>query len=188
MIGVAEEAHTAPLGQGRPWLSERRPAPSRSDDPRWLRLEADPTLVSHARRYAAGRMAKAGLQEERLVEDVRLVTSELVTNAMRATEKYADVRGRPWEPYEKPVAIRVECRPGWVHLLVTDPDPRMPEPEPRDFLDEFGGRGLTITESVGALMWIMPGRYGKTVHVVITRTGVELTPDEQDKLRRRVIV
>ena len=188
MIGVAEETHSAHRPQGQPWLSERRPAPAPLVDPRWLRLPADPTLVSHARRYAVETLNRAGIGDERLVEDVRLVTSEIVTNAMRVAEKYVNIRGRPWEPYEKPVAIRVECRPAWVHLLVTDPDPELPAPEPRDFLDEFGGRGLTIVDSVAALRWIMPGTYGKTVHVVITRTNLELTADERDKLLRRVIL
>jgi anti-sigma regulatory factor (Ser/Thr protein kinase) len=123
------------------------------------------------------------------VEDIRLIVSEATTNAMRAAERYAiEVRRRPWEPHEKPVALRVECRSRWTHLLVIDPDPRPPEPAPRDFLDEFGGRGLAIIESVAALMWMVPGKYGKTFHVVVTHPGVELTPDEKGALMQRVIM
>jgi anti-sigma regulatory factor (Ser/Thr protein kinase) len=152
---------------------------------RWRRLRADRTLVRDAREYALAVVAGAGIQDDGLIEDVRLVVSEVVTNAMRAAERYAASRGRAWAPYEAPVSLRIECRPSWIHLLVTDPDPEMPDPEPRDLLDETGGRGLTIVDAVCDLWWVRPGSYGKTFHVVIARPGARITPDEAERLKTR---
>jgi anti-sigma regulatory factor (Ser/Thr protein kinase) len=148
----------------------------------------EPALVGDAREHALAVVAGAGIQDDGVIEDVRLVVSEVVTNAMRAAERYAASRGRPWAPYETPVSLRVECRPGWIHLLVTDPDPAMPHPAPRDLMDETGGRGLTIVDAVGDLSWVSRGSYGKTFHVVIARFGTRITPDEAERLRTRVIL
>jgi anti-sigma regulatory factor (Ser/Thr protein kinase) len=171
---------------GRPVVGQETPLPR--PEQRWLRLPRNPALVHDARDYAVASMAEAGVQEPTLVGDVRLLVSEAITNAMRAAERYARERGRPWESYEYPVGLRVVCRPRWVHLLVTDPDPQVPEPEPRDLLDEEGGRGFTIIQQFAALSWFTPGTYGKTFHVVATRTTVTLTPDDVRQLRQRMIM
>lgn len=167
-------------------MASKGPA-SRQAKPQWMRMTSGPMMVREARRYAAEVLAQAGIGDQGLVEDVRLVVSELVTNAMRAAERLAVTRGASWASYERPVALRVECRPRWVHLFVVDPDPQMTKPTTRDVLDE-GGRGITIVESVGALHWYVPGTYGKTVHAVVTRSGAKLTDREIDQLRQRMIL
>lgn len=170
-----------------PSFMEPETPPLQQAEPRWMRMAIDPTLVREARRYAAAVLSRADIGEERLVGDVRLVVSELVTNAMRAAERFARARGIPWAPYERPVALRVECRPAWVHLFVIDPDPQMAEPKARDVLDE-GGRGIAIVEAVGALHWHVSGTYGKTVHAVVPRSAAKLTDREVDQLLRRAIL
>ncbi len=154
---------------------------------RWLRLPPDPALVREARDHAMAAMTQAGVREEGLLGDVRLLVSEAVTNAVRAAERHAVARGRPWASYELPVALRVDCRPRWVHLLVIDPDPQVPNPAPRDLLDETGGRGMAIIEEFAALWWFRPGTYGKTLHAVAVRPGEVLTSEEIGRaaVRRR---
>jgi hypothetical protein len=132
-------------------------------------------------------MAEAGVLDEEHVYDVRVTTSEIVTNAMRVAAEYGVTRGRPWVEYERPVALRVECRPAWTHLFVTDPDPWEPEPEDRDFLDEFGGRGLKIVGATG-IWWVTIGTYGKTFHAVVPRAGIQITLEEIEQLKLRAIV
>ncbi|MGI5233771.1 ATP-binding protein [Actinoallomurus sp. CA-142502] len=122
-----------------------------------------------------------------IAEDVQLIVSELVTNAMRAAQRFAVNRGVGWAWYERPVALRVIYRPAWVHLIVVDPDPVVPDPAPADLLEE-NGRGLSIVDSVAALHWWMPGDHGKACHVVVTREQTPLKPEEADMLRRRVIL
>lgn len=181
-----EQPRTVTPPQGNPVVGRETPPPRPGQ--RWLRLPPSPALVADARDYAVASMAEIGVQEPTLVGDVRLLVSEAITNAMRAAERFAGERGRPWQPYEYPVGLRVVCRPMWVHLLVIDPDPQVPEPEPRDLLDEEGGRGFTIIEQFAALSWFTPGTYGKTFHVVATRPTVTLTPDEVRQLKQRVIM
>jgi anti-sigma regulatory factor (Ser/Thr protein kinase) len=186
VIVVTEKPPTANLSPGQPVVVRRKPLPYRARG--WLRLPPDPVLVREARNFATAVMDEAGVQEKTLVGDVRLLTSEAVTNAMRAAERYATNRGRSWRPYEFPVALRVVCRPLWVHVLVIDPDPEEPKRQQRDPLDELGGRGLQIIEEFAALWWFRPGTYGKTLHMVVTRPGVDLTPGEIRLLKNRVIM
>jgi Histidine kinase-like ATPase domain len=165
----------------------RREPRLRVAPPTWLRLVADPQLVRVARDHAAAVMAEAGVLNDEHVYDVRVTVSEIVTNAMRTAAEYAVTRGRPWAEYERPVALRVAPRPAWTHLFVVDPDPQEPDPAPRDFLDEFGGRGLKIVGATG-IWWVFPGIYGKTFHAVVPRPGIDITAEEIEQLKLRVIV
>ena len=184
---MVDQPRTVTPPHGHPVVARETPPQWRADR-RWLKMQAEPTLVRTARDFAIAEMAGAGVREEALVGDVRLLVSEAVTNAMRAAERYAVERGLLWQPYEFPVALRVECRPLWIHLLVIDPDPVEPEPEERGPLDELGGRGFTIMDEFAALRWFKTGTYGKTLHVIATRPRVTLTPDEISRLKRRVIM
>lgn len=62
----------------------------------------------------------------------------------------------------------------------------MPKPAPSDEL-ALSGRGMPIVEQLG-LLWFVAGGYGKTAHVVITRTGVQLTDAERRALMRLAVV
>jgi anti-sigma regulatory factor (Ser/Thr protein kinase) len=153
-------------------------------------MSVDPTRVHAARDHACLVMAEEGIVDKGLADDVRLTVSEVVTNAIRAAERYARERDHRWAWYERPVALRVVCRPRWVHILVIDPDPTEPGPPPDlcELFDELGGRGLGIVDQVAALRWFRPNDYGKTAHVVVTHPGMTLAPTDVDMLKRRVIL
>jgi anti-sigma regulatory factor (Ser/Thr protein kinase) len=186
VIAVADEPSTTTVTtpQGHLVMTQQQPRIPHVEPP-WWRLPADPEYVRVARDYAAVTLSRKDVED--IADDVRLVVSEIVTNAMRAAQRYARVRGAEWAAYERPVSVRVICRPHWAHIIVTDPDPAKPEPEPADCLAD-SGRGLSIVESVAALMWFVTGDHGKACHVVVTRSGVELTPDEAEMLTKRVIL
>jgi hypothetical protein len=44
------------------------------------------------------------------------------------------------------------------------------------------GRGIPIIKVLAAMTWVEQAEHGKTIHVVITRTGVELTPEDRQTL------
>jgi anti-sigma regulatory factor (Ser/Thr protein kinase) len=186
VIAMAENECAAPL----PAVSTPQCLPVHSAAPIWLRMSVNPTLVRAARDHARLVLAEEGIADEGLAEEVRLIVSEVVTNAMRAAERYARERGYRWPWYERPVALRVVCRRRWVHILVIDPDPTEPDlpPELHELLDEVGGRGLGIVDHVAALRWFRPNDYGQTAHIVVARPGVTLTPTDVDMLKRRAIL
>lgn len=186
MIAVAEQPCTSSPLRGTSGATRQEPR-LRWAPPTWLRLIADPELVRVARDHAATVMAEADVRDQEHLYDVRLTVSEIVTNAMRAAAEYATTRNRPWAKYERPVALRVVPRPAWTHLFVIDPDPQAPDPAHRDFLDEFGGRGLTIVGATG-IWWVTAGTYGKTFHAVVPRPGIGITPEEIEQLKLREIV
>lgn len=186
MIAVADEPSTTTVtpAHGLSVMRQQQLRTPHVESPGW-RLPADPEYVRVARDYALVTLARRGIAD--VADDVRLVVSEIVTNAMRAAQRYARVRGAEWAAYERPVSVRVVCRPRWVHVIVTDPDPAKPEPEPADLL-AAGGRGLSIVESVAALMWFVTGDRGKACHAVVTRSGLELTAEESEMLAKRMIL
>jgi anti-sigma regulatory factor (Ser/Thr protein kinase) len=91
-----------------------------------------PRSVREARRRIAPLRDELG---ERLHQDLGLLLSELVGNAVRHANLGKDDR----------VQVRVECRPGWVRAEVADPGAgflvgRTPSPE----ASGLGGYGLTL--------------------------------------------
>jgi anti-sigma regulatory factor (Ser/Thr protein kinase) len=95
-------------------------------------------LSASAEAPAAARRAleRAGVPDD-LLEDAKLLVSELVTNSVR----HARVRRGQW------VGVRARPRLGGVRLEVCDPGPGFPEPPPvPDSVDRFGGRGLPIVD------------------------------------------
>jgi anti-sigma regulatory factor (Ser/Thr protein kinase) len=145
--------------------------------PVWQPLPGEPANpVNVARRYAAGLLAEVARVDADHVDDVVLVVSELVTNAIR----HAVGDGR--------LSVRLIARPRWTHLYITDPDPTVPAPAPMEDDDDLSlsGRGMPIVCELG-LLWFVVEEYGKTAHVVITRTGEKLTDDERAALMRLAI-
>lgn len=171
---------------GHPIVVPGQPRPPL--DARSLKLAPERTSVCRARDHALDVLPAAGVQEEGVVGDVRLLVSEAITNAIRAAARFAVQRGQPWKVYELPVGLRIACRPDWVHLLVTDPDPQEPQPEERVLLDEDGGRSFTSIDHTAALWWFSTGTYSKTLHIIVPRWGRSLTDDEVNRLRQRVIL
>lgn len=148
---------------------------SSSNGSTWRRLSTESANpVKTARGFAARLLSHVAKTDGEHVDDVVLAASELVTNAIR----HAIGDGPFW--------IGLAVRPHWTHLYVIDADPTVPKPTPAD---EFAlsGRGVPIVEQLG-LLWFVVGVYGKTAHVVITRTGEKLTDEERDALLRLAIV
>jgi len=78
---------------------------------------------------------------EDLLDDVRLVLSELVTNSLR----HSDLRQGGW------IGVRTLRRPGGVRVEVCDPGPGFPPPPPLPRSSSpFGGRGLLIVDRLAS--------------------------------------
>jgi anti-sigma regulatory factor (Ser/Thr protein kinase) len=97
-----------------------------------------PKSVREARRRIAPLRGELG---ERLHQDLALLLSELIGNAVRHAHLAKDDR----------VHVRVECRPGWVRGEVADPGPgfsvRM-TPSPN--ASGVGGYGLTLVSRLAS--------------------------------------
>jgi anti-sigma regulatory factor (Ser/Thr protein kinase) len=88
-----------------------------------------------------------GSVDRTAVDDVKLLVSELVTNAVR----------HPREDGHIELAVRV--RDGKIHVEVTDPGdgfskPRIGSPPP----DALGGRGLLIVDRIATAWGVTPGK------------------------------
>lgn len=95
-----------------------------------ISLPADPQAPGTARSFVQGHLVEATC-ELGLVDDVVLVASELVTNAVRAGATDID--------------LTLEITPGAVELLVDDDAGGWPTPATPDE-QAVGGRGLVIVE------------------------------------------
>jgi anti-sigma regulatory factor (Ser/Thr protein kinase) len=96
------------------------------------RFRRDLPEVPQARRFVAEALAAAG---SRATDDVLLVVSELVTNAVRHGDGELEVRVHP--------------HGGQVRLEVLDDGgARVPEPMGAPPLDSVGGRGLHLVRAV----------------------------------------
>jgi anti-sigma regulatory factor (Ser/Thr protein kinase) len=112
---------------------------------------SDAGVPKLARDYCAEFVAAAtpgGQSSIELVDDTRLVVSELVTNALNAGS--ADVR------------VTVEVHRGHVRVAIGDDAPS--RPQPRDAGPEDGhGRGLTIVAKLSSDWGVEYAEHGKQV-------------------------
>jgi anti-sigma regulatory factor (Ser/Thr protein kinase) len=98
-----------------------------------VKLEPQPQAAGLARRFVARELEALGYVE--LVDDSRLMVSELVTNSIR----YAP---------GKPVWVDLRRAGKYLVLEVWDCSPKPPVAQDPDFLAE-GGRGLHVVEELG---------------------------------------
>ena len=112
------------------------------------RLAGDERAPSAARSYVARQLETSTLPEGVLVEDVVLIASELVTNAVRA--------GADW------VDLTLRVTPRQLDLLVgDDADGRPVLVTPDD--DATRGRGLGIVDHLADVWGVTPRAQGKLV-------------------------
>jgi anti-sigma regulatory factor (Ser/Thr protein kinase) len=119
-----------------------------SDPPDMVLLSPDPTAASHARRRVAA--ACAGLPED-VVEDARLLVSELVSNAVQHGSGA--------------VGLVVLRNGGGVRVEVRDEGPELPALIEADSLTESGA-GLRVVESLSNSWGVIQhgdGQPGKSV-------------------------
>lgn len=112
----------------------------------YLELGALRGAVPCARLHARQVLWEWGLQE--LAETVELVVSEIVTNALQASEGLTSSRYRgSWRPGRPPVRLWVLSDRTGVLVQVWDGNDRMPERQEVELESEHG-RGLMIIEAL----------------------------------------
>jgi anti-sigma regulatory factor (Ser/Thr protein kinase) len=110
-----------------------------------LRLDRGPEAPAAARTAVSKWLGRD--VDRHVLEDVKLLVSELVTNAVRHQSE------------QGPIELELSRRRGSVRVEVADPGsgfhkPKVGEPLP----DALGGRGLLIVERVAARWGVTPGR------------------------------
>ncbi|MCX4582476.1 ATP-binding protein [Streptomyces sp. NBC_01481] len=93
-------------------------------------LDSDPREVSRARRTARGALTSWGLGD--LADDMALIVSELVTNAVQHGEG--------------PIVMVLQQRDDTVLIEVADASPRLPVPR-QESAGEESGRGLALVQA-----------------------------------------
>jgi anti-sigma regulatory factor (Ser/Thr protein kinase) len=111
------------------------------------------------------------------LDDVVLVVSELITNAVREVAKLGPSGDRS-------VRLGVDVQPRWTHLYAVDTAPALPKETHKGPL-AGSGRGIPIINSLAAMTWIDQDGEGKTIHVVLSRTDFDLTPHDRKLLNPR---
>lgn len=141
--------------------------------PSWIALSVSRTSVARARAFAA-EVVRDHVADSDHADSIVLVVSELVTNARRAATEV-----RRWEPHDLPLKFGLLATGRWVHLYVTDPDPRPLEVNPAP----ANGWGLGIVDTYALARWVTYTGTDKTVHALITAPGVTLDPAELQRIR-----
>jgi anti-sigma regulatory factor (Ser/Thr protein kinase) len=105
----------------------------------------DTKSVGTARDFCLSTMRRWGAQDRG--DDVAVVVSELLTNALRHAVPQARTGSGPAARSRWPVRLGL-VQPGhFVLCAVADPSPRLPEPKEPDYLDE-SGRGLHVISAL----------------------------------------
>jgi anti-sigma regulatory factor (Ser/Thr protein kinase) len=133
----------------------------------YLALGAFPEAVPCARLHARLIVREWGLAE--LAEVVELVTSEIVTNAVQASEGLTGCRldGR-WRPGRPPVRLWVRCDRQRVLVQVWDGEDCLPVRQAVE-PDAESGRGLLLVETLSEARGVYraEGCSGKVVWAVV---------------------
>jgi len=137
----------ADVADGLAHVDDRSPAPRH-------RIDLDSSPHSPAKARAAMADVVSALHLEPLGDDLALIVSELVTNAVR----YAD----------PPVALEIEAGEKTVTVAVGDGSPGRPSPRPAD-PDAEGGRGLPLIDLLATETGVRPSPPGKTVWAALPR-------------------
>ena len=136
----------------------------------------DTKSVGTARDFCLSTMRRWGVRDRS--DDMAVVVSELLTNALRHGVPQARVQARAGAaPSRWPVRLGL-VQPGhFVLCAVADPSPRLPEPKEPDYLAE-SGRGLHVISALSD-RWgcTAPTEAGKVVWALFS---VHLDQDQPD--------
>ncbi|MEU0008451.1 ATP-binding protein [Streptomyces sp. NPDC006314] len=128
-----------------------------------LEIRPDPAEVGRARRWARSRLAGSGIEaDEPLAENLILLVSELVTNAVVHTGRPAVLRlslPGPATPAAPSATVRVE---------VSDTSSRAPVPRCASG-DATGGRGLALVDCLADRWGWSPEGAGKSIWCELDR-------------------
>jgi hypothetical protein len=137
----------------------------------YLELGAFPSAVPSSRLHARLVVAEWGLGE--LAEVVELIASELVTNAMYASQGLFGNRflGR-WSPGPPPVRLWLQADNERVLIQVWDASDRMPQLNQSESLSD-NGRGLVLVEALSTKsgVYLLEGSSGKVVWAEVSAEG-----------------
>lgn len=112
-----------------------------------LELGALPSAVPCARLHARQLVWEWGLAA--LTETIELMVSELVTNAVQASEGLVGYRqGGRWTPGVPPVRLWLSSDGKRVLVQVWDANDRMPVRQEIEDVEAEGGRGLLLVETL----------------------------------------
>jgi anti-sigma regulatory factor (Ser/Thr protein kinase) len=145
-LTAAESQAPAPVPPScQPGLTDQRALANRLRGP-YLQMPARPGAVPCARHHARQLLWEWGLKE--LTDQVELVVSEIVTNAVRVSGGLDDCR-RTEARRAAAVRLWLAAEETSVLILVWDASPSLPErQQPGE--DADGGRGLLLVETVSA--------------------------------------
>ncbi|MEE1782863.1 SpoIIE family protein phosphatase [Streptomyces sp. SP17BM10] len=119
--------------------------PAAPDATATIELPAVPTSSAEARVFVE--KVLGSWNHGHLTDDVKLLTSEVLTNAIQ--------HGKG------PVRLHLRCHPAELVVEVTDHSPHLPHPRLAE-TDEESGRGLTLVEAIAHRWGTRPAELGKT--------------------------
>ena len=132
-----------------------------------LQAEAHPSALPHARRCARHTLAAWRLGH--LADDIELVVSELLTNAIRASLTATSASVMQTAPV---VALYIALDPDLLSVLVWDCCPEPPVQVAHAGDDDETGRGLVIVQALTDQWGICaPSGGGKVVWAQLSLTG-----------------
>jgi Histidine kinase-like ATPase domain len=151
----------------------RRGHVARPHDPRlhWIQIMPMSSAVAEARNLVRELLAAADSDH---IYNVQLVTSELVTNAIRLVQTLV----APPCSVDPAILLAIETHTRWTHLRVRDPYPKSLPMKRRPDASEESGRGVLISEVVADYVWVEVSTMDKVVHAVLTKPGVTLSQSD----------
>jgi anti-sigma regulatory factor (Ser/Thr protein kinase) len=144
------------ISQGERWHDHRTPSVRSASQTMSMGLPAVAESVKVARDFAQSVLLSWGLVA--MYDEVRLVVSELVTNALRHAGEY------PVERYDNaPIRLSLLRTGGRLTCAVTDPGDQIPVRGEPDRVSQ-GGRGLHLVEAFSdSWNWAPLSSHGKVV-------------------------
>lgn len=143
--------------------------------PSWLVLEPEPAATPLARAHTRDLLGK-----DQPADDVQVIVSELVTNAVVHAPDDGYVVPADVSPH---IHLSLQAEQRWILAGVRDPWPGTPHA--LRVGDQYvSGRGLAIVTALSAAWWVEFRSVGKTVYALVLRPGCALRPGELDRLRR----